>query len=158
MTASFSLYESLLRPALFRLSPDASHDLARAVLRLAWLWDVLGRRSRVANPQLVTQLAGLKLANPLGLAPGFDKNAELLPSLRRLGFGYVVVGSITPQPRAGNPFPRLVRYPTDQSIANSMGMPNRGLTAAVRALRSLRPDPTCPVMASVAGFLAEELL
>jgi len=158
MPASFSIYESLLRPALFRLSADASHDLARFALRAPWLWSVLGRSTRVDDPRLATDLAGLKLANPVGLAPGFDKNAELLPSLRRLGFGYVVVGSITPEPRRGNPFPRLVRYPENQSIANSMGMPNRGLAEAVRALRALPPDPACPVMASVAGFSADELL
>jgi dihydroorotate dehydrogenase len=158
MPASFSFYESLLRPALFRLSPDTSHDLARAALRLPWLWSVLARNSRVDDPHLTTNLAGIKLINPVGLAPGLDKNAELLPSLRQLGFGYVVVGSITPEPRRGNPFPRLMRYPEDQSIANSMGMPNRGLAEVVRALRPMPPDPTCPVIASVAGFSAEELL
>jgi dihydroorotate dehydrogenase len=158
MPASFSVYESLLRPVLFRLSADTSHDLARAALRLPWLWSVLARNSRVDDPHLTTNLAGIKLSNPIGLAPGFDKNAELLPGLRQLGFGYVVVGSITPEPRRGNPFPRLVRYPDDQSIVNSMGMPNRGLAEAVRALRAVPPDPACPVIASVAGFSAEELL
>jgi len=158
MGASFSAYESLLRPALFALSADNSHEVARAALRLPWLWDVLSRRARVEDARLRTDLAGMKLANPIGLAPGFDKNAELLPSLRRLGFGYVVVGSITPEPRKGNPFPRLVRYPANQSIANSMGMPNRGLAAAVQTLRALPTDPTCPVIASVAGFSADELL
>jgi dihydroorotate dehydrogenase len=152
------LYESLLRPLLFRLSPDVAHDLSRAVLRAPWLWDFLGRSSRVVDPRLATDLAGVKLTNPVGLAPGFDKNAELLPSLRRLGFGYVVVGSITPEPRAGNPLPRLVRYPDTLSIANSMGMPNRGLADAVRLLRALPPERACPVLASVAGFSSDELL
>src|SRR4051794_5639091 len=158
MVASFSLYESVLRPLLFRLSADRSHELARASLRLPFVWDALGSTARVSDPRLATELAGLKLANPIGLAPGFDKNAEMLPSLRRLGFGYVVVGSVTPDPRVGNPFPRLVRNPRELSIANSMGMPNRGVSAVVRALRALPPDPTCPIMASVAGFSAEELL
>jgi dihydroorotate dehydrogenase (fumarate)/dihydroorotate dehydrogenase len=156
--STFSLYESLFRPLLFRLTPDASHELARAALRLPWLWQVLGRASRIDDARLSTELAGLRLANPVGLAPGFDKNAELVPSLRRLGFGYIVVGSITPDARTGNPFPRLVRYPNQFSIANSMGMPNRGLADAVRLLRSLPADNCCPVIASVAGFSAEELL
>src|SRR5881628_533535 len=126
MPSSPSLYESLLRPLLFRLSPDASHALARAALRLPPLWRVLGASSRTVDSRLNTNLGGLELANPIGLAPGFDKNAEFLPSLTQLGFGYIVVGSITREPRAGNPFPRLVRYPQTQSISNSMGMPNRG--------------------------------
>jgi dihydroorotate dehydrogenase len=158
MSSSFSLYESLLRPLLFRLSPDASHALARAALRVPALWQVLGAPSRVVDRRLETESAGLKVANPIGLAPGFDKNAELVPSLRQLGFGYLVVGSITPEARAGNPFPRLVRYPETGSIANSMGMPNRGLSEAVRLLRALPPDRACPVIASVAGFSHEELL
>src|SRR6266567_6153477 len=119
--SSFSVYESLLRPLLFRRSADASHALARVALRVPALWQVLGT-SRVVDPRLDAELAGLKLANPIGLAPGFDKNAELVPSLRKLGFGYLVVGSITPEARVGNPFPRLVRYPETLSIANSMGM------------------------------------
>jgi len=155
--SSFSVYESVLRPLLFRLSPDASHALALAALRVPALWRMLGS-SRVVDRRLETELAGLKLANPIGLAPGFDKNAQLVPSLRQFGFGYLVVGSITPEARAGNPFPRLVRYPDTGSIANSMGMPNRGLTEAVRLLRALPPDPACPVIASVAGFSHEELL
>ncbi len=157
MLSSFSVYESLLRPLLFRLSPDASHAVARAALRVPGLWQVLGK-SRVVDRRLETELAGLKLANPIGLAPGFDKNAELVGSLRQLGFGYLVVGSITPEARAGNPFPRLVRYPDTGSIANSMGMPNRGLIHAVRLLRALPVDSGCPVIASVAGFSHEELL
>src|ERR1700738_4064153 len=127
---SFSAYESLLRPLLFRLSPDAAHELARAALRWPALWQVLGAAGRVVDRRLETDLAGLKLANPIGLAPGFDKNAELVSGLRQLGFGYLVVGSITPEPRTGNPFPRLVRYPETGSLANSMGMPNRGLLEA----------------------------
>src|SRR6266571_6431670 len=158
VSSSLSLYESLLRPLLFRLSPDAAHDLARATLRLPWLWEILGRTGRIADQRLTTELAGLRLRNPVGLALGLDKNAEFLPSLCRLGFGYVVVGSITPEPRAGNPFPRLVRYPDQLSIANSMGMPNRGLAEAVRRLRSLPADSACPVIASVAGFSHDELL
>lgn len=158
MSGSFSLYESVLRPLLFRLSPDAAHDLAHAALRVPALWQVLGAPGRVVDRRLETDVAGLPLANPIGLAPGFDKSAEFVPSLRHLGFGYLVVGSITPEARAGNPFPRLVRYPETGSIVNSMGMPNRGLADAVRGLRALPPDSACPVIASVAGFSYEELL
>jgi dihydroorotate dehydrogenase len=158
MPTSSSVYESLLRPLLFRLSPDTSHDLACAALRLPAAWRVLGGATRAADARLATELAGLKLANPVGLAPGFDKNAELLASLSQLGFGYIVVGSITPEPRAGNPRPRLARYPERSAIANCMGMPNRGLAEAVRLLRAAPKSTDCPIIASVAGFSRDELL
>jgi dihydroorotate dehydrogenase len=152
-------YETALRPLLFRLSADQAHELARFSLRAApGLWSVLGASARKNDARLATDLAGIPLSNPIGLAPGFDKNAEMLPSLAQLGFGYLVVGSITREPRFGNPFPRLVRYPARLSIANSMGLPNRGLAEAVRLLRRPRPADYPPVIASVAGFSRDELL
>jgi len=150
-----TLYRRLLRPLLFRLSADRAHDLARLSLRWPAVWRVLSGRD-LADARLRIGLAGIALHNPIGLAPGFDKNAELLPSLARLGFGYLVAGSITREPRFGNPYPRLVRYPDRQSISNSMGLPNAGLAAARRNLA--RPRPSTPVIASVAGFSAEELV
>ena len=154
-----SLYESLLRPLLFRLSADRAHDVARLSLRVAPpVWSALGTSARRDDPRLATELGGLALRNPIGLAPGFDKNAEMLPSLSQLGFGYIVVGSITRDARYGNPFPRLVRYPQRQSISNSMGLPNLGLAFAVRALSRPRPAEWPPVIASVAGFSSDELI
>jgi dihydroorotate dehydrogenase len=153
------LYELLLRPLLFRLSADQAHDLARWSLRTAApVWSVLGASARRDDPRLATRLGDLRLANPFGLAPGFDKNAEMLPSLSQLGFGYLVVGSITRKARFGNPFPRLVRYPERWSIANSMGLPNRGLSNALRALRRPRLASWPPIIGSVAGFTSEELV
>ena len=153
------LYESLVRPMLFRMSADRAHDMARWSLRCAPpVWSVLGASARKTDPRLSTRLGDVLLANPFGLAPGFDKNAEMLPSLSQLGFGYLVVGSITREPRFGNPFPRLVHYPERWSIANSMGLPNRGLSEAVRALRRPRAASWPPIIASVAGFTSEELV
>lgn len=148
-------YLTVLRPLLFRLSADQAHALARAALRWPPLWRLLAPRLP-ADRLLRTQLAGIELATPIGLAPGFDKSGELLPSLAELGFGYLVAGSITNEPRPGNPFPRLVRYPDRQSISNSMGLPNPGLRQA-RAHLAIAPH-SVPVMASVAGFSAAELV
>jgi len=154
-----SLYASLLRPLLFRLSADQAHELARLSLRATpLLWSALGSSARWEDPRLATELSGLPLRNPIGLAPGFDKNAEMLPSLSQLGFGYIVVGSITREARFGNPFPRLVRYPSRQSISNSMGLPNRGLAEVVPALSRPRRSNWPPVIASVAGFSSDELI
>lgn len=151
------LYTWLVRPLLFRLAAERAHDLARLALRWPALWAVLGRGTEVDDPRLETDLAGMRLRRPVGLAPGFDKSAELLDSLARLGFGYLVVGSITTQPRQGNPGPRLHRYPERLSLANCMGMPNLGLEAAVARLRVARKR-ACPIIAAVAGFSTEELL
>jgi dihydroorotate dehydrogenase (fumarate)/dihydroorotate dehydrogenase len=146
---------SLVRPVLFRVPPDAAHDLAKVALRRPWLWG--HGAAGDPDPRLATDLAGLRLRSPIGLAPGFDKNGDLVAGLARLGFGYLVVGSITPEPRAGNPKPRLLRYVQEASLANCMGMPNVGLEGAVRLLSRPRPHDV-PVIASVAGFDRDELL
>src|SRR5919198_662063 len=131
-----SLYSSVLRPLLFRLSPDRSHACAQAALRWSPPWRALGAWGalRATDPRLRTSFAGVELPNPVGLAAGFDKNCDLLNSLSCLGFGFVTVGSIMPEPRFGNPFPRLVRYPETKSLADSMGVPSKGRAHAVERL------------------------
>lgn len=149
------LYTSALRPVLFRLSPDRSHDLAQLGFRMRPVWAAYGRTGRDSDPRLRTSIAGIELANPVGLAPGFDKDGLMLRSLRHLGFGYLVVGSATPQPRPGNPKPRLARDLSTRSIMNSMGLPNRGIPALVERLRRLPAGPT-PVIASIVTFTPDE--
>src|ERR1700733_6114092 len=95
-------YSSLVRPLLFRLSAEHAHELGRLPLRSGLACRVIGAGARSGDPSLATDLAGVALANPVGLAPGLDKNGELLAGLQHLGFGYVVVGSITPLERKGN--------------------------------------------------------
>ena len=150
------LYTSLVRPVLFRLPADLAHDLGRLALRRPEPWR-LAKGGPPADPRLQTDLGGLALRSPIGLAPGFDKSGDLLPALTELGFGYVVVGSITPQPRQGNPHPRLHRYPDRESLTNCMGMPNVGLASAVGLLQRPR-NPACPVIAAVAGTTPEEVV
>jgi dihydroorotate dehydrogenase len=154
---SMNVYASLLRPVLFRMPADTAHELARVALRHASPWRALARRREVRDARLATDLDGLPLSSPIGLAPGFDKNGDLLPGLMELGFGYVVVGSLTPEPRSGNPRPRLTRHVAQESLANCMGMPNVGLEEAVRLLARPRHTGT-RVIASVAGFSPDELL
>ena len=152
-----SVYERVLRPLLFRLSADQAHAAAQLALRTPLVWPLLGSTCRVTDPRLEVDLAGIHLRNPVGMAPGFVKDGRVLRSVASLGFGYVTVGSFTRDARVGNPFPRLVRYPDREAVANSLGMPNRGLMAAVSDLKSTRTDG-CQVIASVAGFSADELL
>lgn len=151
-----NLYTALARPLLFRVSADRAHDLAHVALRRAWPWSMARPFLQTNDPRLRTDLCGLQLATPVGLAPGFDKDADLLGGLDNLGFGYIVVGSITPMPRAGNPRPRLVRYPQRASVANSMGLPSLGVDQVVQHLRSSKHRT--PVIGSVCGFTADEVV
>ncbi len=150
-----TVYSGVLRPLLFRLPADTAHDLGRAALRFRTPWRVLAGGK--PDARLATNLGGLALSSPIGLAPGFDKSGDLVPALSELGFGYLVVGSITAAPRAGNPRPRLVRYPDRESVTNCMGMPNVGIEAAKELLARPR-NAGCKVLAAVAGASVEEVV
>jgi len=109
---------------LRRLDPEDAHGLAIRALKLG-LGPIGGRD----DPILATELAGLSLPNPVGLAPGFDKDAEVFAPMLRAGFGFVECGTVTPRPQAGNPRPRLFRLSEDRAVINRMGFNNRGLDA-----------------------------
>ena len=120
---------------LRRLDPETAHRLAIAALRAG-----LGHRHGAAgSPRLRTRLAGLELANPLGLAAGFDKNAEAVGALVAAGFGFVEVGAATPKPQPGNPRPRLFRLPEDRAVINRFGFNNQGVAAIAARLRARPP-------------------
>jgi dihydroorotate dehydrogenase len=162
-----SIYESLVRPALFRLSPDLTHSLGRLALRPSLPWRMIAAVERLAvdDPVLKTRFAGVDLASPVGLAAGFDKDCELIGALSWLGFGFLTVGTIMPEPRPGHPYPRLVRYTDTQSLADSMGLPSRGLGYCVDRLDRLErlgarphaPARRVPVFANIGGFSAEAI-
>jgi dihydroorotate dehydrogenase len=149
-----SLYRRLLRPPLFRLPAERAHHLALAALRMPLPWGLIGGALR--DPRLEVELAGLRLRNPVGLAAGFDKDCRVLRALDRLGFGYLVGGTVTAAPRPGNPRPRVSRYPDRKSAVNAMGFPNRGAAAAARRLASTRT--LAPVVVSVSGSAAADVL
>ncbi|HLX08870.1 MAG TPA: dihydroorotate dehydrogenase (quinone) [Thermoanaerobaculia bacterium] len=123
---------SLLRPLLFRCDPERAHGLALAALRLAQASGAAGllaRRQPAVSPALRQSLLGHEFPNPVGLAAGFDKDAAVPEGMAALGFGFVEVGTVTPRPQAGNPRPRLFRYPAERSLQNALGFNNRGLAA-----------------------------
>lgn len=153
-----SLYREVLRPALFGLSPDRSHALAQAALGWGPPWRALAALEglEIPDPRLRTRFAGLALPGPVGLAAGFDKNCDLLDALSCFGFGFLTVGSIMPEPRVGNPFPRLVRYPETESLADAMGVPSKGRAHALARLRGFTRRKV-PVIANIGGFTAEAL-
>ncbi len=118
--------------AFFAVDPERAHHAALALLALPLPWERIGGASQ--DPSLGTEVAGVRLANPIGLAGGFDKTCERLGPLGRLGFGYVVGGTITRYPRPGNARPRIARTLSDRALVNAMGLPNPGAEAAARAL------------------------
>ncbi len=126
----------MLTAALHKLDPERAHRLAIRGLGMG----LSPRRQNDRWARLKTTLATLTLPNPLGLAAGFDKNAEALPGLQKLGFGWLEVGTITPRPQAGNPKPRIFRLSSDQAVINRLGFNNQGLEAAKRRLAQRHPD------------------
>ncbi len=148
-------YKALLRPLLFSLPSERAHRLGELVLQRRFLWKLLEPYYRTTDPGLKTSLAGIELSNPVGVAAGCDKNCQFLPSLLSLGFGYVVGGTVTLEPRQGNPSPRLVRNPREKSLVNSLGFPGIGAEAV---LRNLERTPVRPLILSVAGLTLEEFV
>jgi dihydroorotate dehydrogenase len=139
-------FRSVVRPLAFTLPPETSHHMASVALRLPLPWRAI---SGVANsPDLRTEVAGISLSNPIGLAAGFDKNARMVGGLADLGFGYVVIGTVSRLAREGNAKPRVARTPAEGSLTNAMGIPNDGVEAIAARLegRSFRS----PVFASIA--------
>jgi dihydroorotate dehydrogenase len=121
-------YQAVGRRAFFAMKPEASHRTAGALLSLPLPWKRLGGAAE--GLVLETTLAGIPLRNPIGLAAGFDKTCRHLDALGELGFGYVVGGTITRAPRAGNAEPRIARSPRHRSMTNAMGLPNPGAEPA----------------------------
>ena len=119
---------------LHRCDPEAAHGLALRALRLG----LAPQPGPISTPRLRTDLAGLALPNPVGLAAGFDKNAEALGPLARAGFGFVELGAVTPRPQPGNARPRLFRLTEDRAVINRFGFNNEGM-AAVAARLARRP-------------------
>ncbi|MGJ8617576.1 MAG: quinone-dependent dihydroorotate dehydrogenase [Sulfitobacter sp.] len=125
-----ALLERLGLTALHRIDPEAAHGLAINALQLG----LAPAPGPVTSPRLATQIAGIKLPNPVGLAAGFDKNATAIAPLSRAGFGFIEVGAATPLPQPGNPKPRLFRLTEDHAAINRFGFNNDGMNSIVARL------------------------
>lgn len=117
------LSEKLALAVMHRLDPETAHGLSIKALK-SGLTPCPGP---VTSPRLKTEIAGLNLPNPVGLAAGFDKNAEALGALTQAGFGFIEVGAATPRPQPGNPKPRLFRLSEDRAAINRFGFNNEGM-------------------------------
>ncbi len=121
----------LARPLLHGLDAERAHRLTIRVLKM-----LPGGGGRAGDPRLRVRAFGLDFPNPLGLAAGFDKNAEVPDQMLGLGFGFTEVGTVTPRPQEGNPRPRLFRLTEDQAVINRMGFNNEGHAAALARLEA----------------------
>ena len=135
---------ALATASLRRLDPETAHRLTLRALQLG-----LGPQAPAHPPRLATHLAGLRLANPIGLAAGFDKNAEVPDAMLAAGFGFVECGTVTPRPQAGNPRPRLFRLIEDQAVINRMGFNNDGLESFITRLAHRKGRSHGPVGANI---------
>lgn len=129
-----------LRPLLFRLDPETAHHLTLKLMKAGFVPPV----QTLSDPALEVTLWGHRFPNPLGLAAGFDKNAEVIGPAFSLGFGFVEAGTVTPKPQHGNDRPRIFRSAGDNAVINRMGFPNSGMNAFkanVESFLSRKPRP-----------------
>ena len=141
------IYESLVRPLLFALSPEAAHNIAIRNLRAASSWPAALRQLERFKPlSKPTKVFGLKFPHPIGLAAGFDKNGVALPAWAALGFGFVEIGTVTAKPQPGNPKPRIFRYPEHGALINRLGFNNDGADVVAARLRALRESGRWPAI------------
>lgn len=124
---------SLFRPLLFRFEPEAAHDMVMRLLKAGF-----GKQKPVKDASLVSTVFGKVFDNPLGLAAGFDKDAEALRPLLDMGFGFVEAGTVTPRAQAGNNMPRIFRDVGNRSIINRMGFPGKGFGHFERNMQKFR--------------------
>ena len=125
------LLETIGRKGLFLFDPEQAHGLSIAALRSG----LVPSCPLAPDPRLSQTICDLAFANPLGLAAGYDKNAEVPEAVLRLGFGFTEIGTVTPRPQAGNPKPRIFRLVEDKAVINRLGFNNEGHQAALARLR-----------------------
>ena len=134
------MYKLLVSRILFLFDAEQIHHFACEVLLVAFKIPFVPALLRsiytFEHPDLVQEVAGLRFRNPVGLAAGFDKNAEMVDQLEALGFGFIEIGTVTPKPQPGNEKPRLFRLKADKGLINRMGFNNKGAAVAAAKLRS----------------------
>lgn len=136
------MYTQIIRPLLFKLSPENVHHLVGSTLnvlcKVPFIPYLLRSAFTIKHSSLEAEVAGIKFPNPVGLAAGFDKNASMYKDFKNFGFGHIEIGTVTPLPQPGNPKPRSFRLPKDKALINRMGFNNNGLDEAVNRLKTQR--------------------
>ena len=134
------MYKSCIRPFFFLFDPEKIHHITFATIKfickIPGVSAIIRSIFQVKSTKLERRLFGLTFKNPVGLAAGFDKNAMLYNELANFGFGFIEIGTVTPQPQSGNPKKRLFRLIEDQGIINRMGFNNLGVEAVIQQLKN----------------------
>ncbi len=134
----------IVKPLLFLIDPECAHKLTTSLLNVVLVIPLMKSIFKVIysleHPCLKRELFGITFKNPVGLAAGFDKNAELTDSFSHLGFGFIEIGTLTPKSQPGNPKPRLFRLPNNKGLINRMGFNNGGVDAAVERLKKRKSN------------------
>lgn len=129
---------NLIRPLLFMMSPERAHGftlrLFKTAMRLPVISTQIRKKYSYHHHLLETEVLGMKFANPVGLAAGFDKNGAYMHEFAAIGFGFLEIGTVTPKGQEGNPLPRLFRLKKDEALINRMGFNNHGATAVKHRL------------------------
>lgn len=136
------MYKQLIQPLLFLLDAEKAHKFTVSTLKTGFKIPGIAAACKAAftveNSKLEREVFGLKFKNPVGLAAGFDKDAEMIDELSCFGFGFIEIGTLTPKPQNGNPKPRLFRLKKDEALINRMGFNNKGVKNAVQRLKKRR--------------------
>ncbi|MBD1433693.1 quinone-dependent dihydroorotate dehydrogenase [Sphingobacterium sp. DN00404] len=132
----------IVKPIFFTMDPETAHHRVTGGLRtFTKIWgakSLLKSLYTVDDPRLEREVFGLKFKNPIGLAAGFDKNAEYIEEMAGLGFGFIEIGTVTPRPQPGNDKPRMFRLVDDEALINRMGFNNQGADVAAGRLKRLK--------------------
>ncbi len=138
------MYKSVIRPLFFNFAPEKAHHLAMRLLKFSvaipGLKSVFKYCFELKDTRLEREVFGIKFPNPVGLAAGFDKNADYFQEISNLGFGFIEIGTVTPVAQPGNPKPRMFRLPADEGLINRMGFNNGGTELAIKNLTNRPKD------------------
>lgn len=139
LSLATAMYKLFIRPFLFLIDPEKVHHLVFRLIKITFFIPGVSFLARmiftVKNEKLIVSKMGLRFANPIGLAAGFDKDAVLYKQLAAFGFGFIEIGTLTPKPQPGNDKPRMFRLPQSQGLINRMGFNNKGVDAAAKRLK-----------------------
>ncbi len=131
-----------VKQILFQLQPEDAHDFVTRQLKtyanFPGIDRLLDRKFMYKSDDLAREVFGIHFKNPVGLAAGFDKNADYIQELNHFGFGFIEIGTVTPRPQPGNDLPRMFRLTEDQALINRMGFNNKGVDYAVTQLQRLK--------------------
>ena len=135
-----NLYK-LVRPCVFKIAPETAHGMTIKAMKAGLVRSCC---PNIDDAALGQRIFGLDFENPVGMAAGFDKNAEVIVPVLKLGFGFTEVGTVTPKPQGGNPRPRIFRDPSNEAVINRMGFPNGGVRIFKPNLDKARSNPARP--------------